>query len=210
MKRGLLVRVAAALVLALGLTLLALSARLAQDGAWSGLSLAPLGLVLTAGPLLLARQARQRARALRRLGQVRVDVRPPTVLAGAPLQVELAVTPADDVVLAARAVLEGAEVVPLPRPGRLERRRVVVELLPSTLLRAGVEAPLRAELRVPEDAWATRTTPELRVAWGVRFELELEGSPATSAAARRPGGVLTLGPLPVVVVRADPEVAAPR
>jgi hypothetical protein len=61
---------------------------------------------------------------------------------------------------------------------------------------------------VPEDAWATRTTPELRVAWGVRFELELEGSPAT----RRPGGVLTLGPLPVVVVRADPEVdrGAPR
>lgn len=202
MKRGLVVRTAAALVVALGLTLLALAARLALDGAWSGLSLVPLGLVLVAGPLLLARQGRQRARALRRLGQVRVDVRPPTVLAGAPLQVELAVTPADDVVLAVRAVLEGAEAVSLPRPGRLERRRVVAELAPSTALRAGVEAPLRAELRVPDDAWATRTTPELRVAWGVRFELELE---AAKTGAPQPGGVLTLGPLPVVVVRAEPE-----
>jgi hypothetical protein len=189
-----LARALTGLVFALGLTLLALAARLAQEGAWAGLSLVPLGLVLVAGPLLLARAARRRARALRRLGQVQVDVRPPTALAGAPLQVEVTLRPADDLVLAVRAVLEGTEVVTLPRPGRVERRRVVADLLASTPLAAGVERPLRGELRIPADAWATRTAPELRAAWGVRFELELDGA-----------GLLTLGPLPVVVVRAEPE-----
>lgn len=185
-RRRTVLRFALLVLLLLGLTLLALAARLAADGAWAGLSLVPLGLLFAGFPLAALRVLLRHRRIARRLGRVVADVRPPTVLTGGPLLAELVVRPAADVALGASAVLAGTG-----------RPWLVVELQPATAMRAGVERRLQGTIVVPPDAEPTRPGPDDAVSWRVWFELEVDGDP------------LRIGDLHVDVVRAGADEVGP-